>query len=105
MRKGIIYTRSRENSNMPPWKQLMLLFEYAKAIDLLDMGVISVIEDDNRHDRFSIEDLHTMLKRHDCHAVMVMDLQCLSDDPSQLGLILKRFSDDGITVFDLFASE
>ena len=90
---------------MPPWKQLMLLFEYAKAIDFLDMGVISVIEDDNRHDRFSIEDLHTTLKRHDCHAVMVMDLQCLSDDLSQLDLILKRFSDDGITVFDLFASE
>ena len=46
MRKGIIYARSRENSNMPPWKQLMLLFEDAKAIDFLDMGVISQEEFD-----------------------------------------------------------
>lgn len=53
MRKGIIYARSRENSNMPAWKQLMLLFEYAKAIDFFDMGVIAVTEDDNRHDRYS----------------------------------------------------
>ena len=105
MRKGIIYVRSRENSNLPPSKQLILLLKYARTIDFLDLGIIAVTEDDNRHDRYSIEDLHTMLKRHDCHAVMVMDLQCLSDDLSQLDLILKRFSDDGITVFDLFASE
>lgn len=90
---------------MPPSKQLILLFKYAKAIGFLDMGIIAVTEDDNRHDRCSIEDLHTMLKKHNRHAVMVMDLQCLSDDSSELALILKRFSDDGITVFDLFTSE
>ena len=105
MRKGIIYARSREDSTMPPSKQLILLFEYAKTINFLDMGIIAITEDDSRHDRYSIENLHTMLKKHDCRAVMVMDLQCLSDDPSELALILKRFSDDGITVFDLFTSE
>lgn len=88
---------------MPPSKQLMLLLEYAKAIDFLDMGIIAVTEDDSRHDRYSIEDLHTMLKKHDCRSVMVMDLQCLSDDLSELALIQKRFSDEGITVYNLFA--
>ena len=104
MRKGIIYARSRENSNMPAWKQLMLLFEYAKAIDFFDMGVIAVTEDDNRHDRYSIEDLHKMLKKHECHAVMVMDLQCLSDDPVELALIQKRFEDEHISLYELFAT-
>lgn len=90
---------------MPPSKQLILLLKYARTIDFIDMGVIAVTEDDNRHDRYSIEALHTMLKRRDCQAVVVMDMQCLSDVPSELALILKRFSDDGITVFDLFTSE
>lgn len=53
---------------------------------------------------YSIEDLHKMLKKHECHAVMVMDLQCLSDDPAELALIQKRFEDEHITLYELFAT-
>lgn len=102
MRRGIIYARSREDSSMPPWKQLILLFQYAKDINFLDMGVIATMENDNRHDRDSIQQLHTMLKKHDCNIVMVMDSQCLSDDPAELALIQKRFEEEHIVLYELF---
>ena len=102
MERGIIYTRGREDSTMQPWKQLILLLKYAKEIDFLDMGIISVTEDDNQHNRSSIEQLHAMLKKHACHSVLVMDLNCLSDNPAELALINERFVSEGITVFSLF---
>lgn len=104
MRRGIIYARSRVDSSMPPWKQLLLRFQYAKDIDFLDMGVIAILENDNRHDRDSIQQIYAMLKRHDCNIVMVMDLHCLSDDPAELALIQKRFEDEHIILYELFAT-
>lgn len=102
MQKGIIYVRSKSGDSLQTWKQMLLLLGYAKEIDFQMLGIIAVAEDDNAHDRQSIEQLFKELNRHNCHAVLVMELECLSDDPIELEMIKRRFMDDGIIVLDLF---
>lgn len=104
MREGIIYARSKQDSNMPSWKQLSLLLQYAKDIGFNDMGIIAVTEDGDQHDRCTIDHLLTMLRKHNSHMVMVLDMNVLSDNPAELALIQKRFADEGITELDLYAN-